>query len=500
MNQTRSILILCCALLLFAPPTISAAQAEIFYVAPNGNDANPGTLAAPWGTIQRAANTLTAGATVYVRGGIYHQRVRIKLSGNPTDGFITFAAYPGETPVLDGTDLQVKNGWDALVRIADASYVRVQGFEIRAFKTKRVNHVPIGILVRGAGEHVELLNNHIHHIQTRVQEMQGGDAHGIAVYGTRAPASYRDILIDGNELNALKLGSSEALVVNGNIERFTITRNHVHHNNNIGIDAIGFEGVAPNEAYDQARDGLIADNLVHHINSSNNPAYDGGYGADCVYVDGGTRIVVERNHAHHCNLGIELASEHQNHATSFITVRNNFVYQNTEAGISIGGYDRRRGSTQNCAIVNNSLYANDTRAQESGEMALQYGTRSNIIRNNILYAGAQNLFISNWSKANTGNVVNDNLYLASGGGGMWQWKSKTYSNFANYQNATGNDADSLYNMDPLFVNLALPDLHLQNASRAINAGANLSESGAVDIDGETRVQGGKVDLGADEVK
>lgn len=123
---------------------------------------------------------------------------------------------------------------------------------------------------------------------------------------------------------ALKLGSSEALVVNGNVEHFAITNNIVRDSNNIGIDAIGFEGVAPDEAYDQARDGVIADNLAYNIDSFANPAYQGERSADCFYVDGGTRIVIERNIAHHCNIGVELASEHRGKATSYITLRNKF--------------------------------------------------------------------------------------------------------------------------------------------------------------------------------
>ena len=477
-------------ILLTLAPLSAAPAGTTYYVATNGNDAQPGTLVAPWRTIQKAANTLTPGDSVYVRGGVYHERIVVNVSGSSAGGFITFAAYPNETPIIDGKGIKVKADWDALVRISDRSYIRFQGFEVRKFSSKKLNRVPIGILVRGAGEHIELLHNRIHHIQTRVQEVEGGDAHGIAVFGTRAPQSYRDILIDGNELYALKLGSSESLVVNGNVEHFAITHNRVHDNNNIGIDAIGFEGVSPDDAYDQARDGVIADNLVYNIDSSTNPAYEGERSADCLYVDGGTRIVVERNIAHHCNFGSRgLASEHKNRATSYITLRNNFFYQNTEPGISIGGYDKQRGSTENCLILNNTLYDNDTGVQGSGELQLQDDTRNNVIRNNIFYAGAQRLFIGNWSKANTGNVVNNNLYFTAQGGGEWQWQDKSYSKFSKYQNATGNDANSLNALDPLFSNLALPDLHLQTTSPAVNAGAGLTGIGSTDIDGQRACAG-----------
>ncbi len=476
----------------------AAPQANTYYVAIDGADTNSGTFASPWRTLQHAADMLAPGDTVYVRGGIYNERVRITHSGT-SGNVITFAAYPNETPVIDGTGIRVKSGWDALVHIQNASYLKFQGFEIRNFKTRRINRVPIGILVRGAGAYIEIRANRIHDIKTNYQGVVGGDAHGIAVYGTQAPQSLNHLVIAENELYALKLGSSEALVVNGNVEQFEITHNTVRDANNIGIDAIGFEGVAPDETYDRARDGVIADNLVYNIDSFANPAYQGERSADCIYVDGGTRIIIERNTAHHCNIGIELASEHYGKATSYITLRSNFVYQNSKGGIFIGGYDRQRGSTQHCIIVNNTTFDNDTRAQGNGELYLQYDTRYNLIRNNLFYAGAQNLFIGSWSKKMTGNVVDNNWYFTNGAG-EWQWRKIYYNSFAAYQAATGNDADSIHATDPLLQNTAAPDLHLQNNSPAIDAGANLSEAGATDIDGQTRMQGAKIDLGADEVK
>lgn len=476
----------------------AAPRGSTYYVAATGADTNPGTFASPWRTLQHAADTLAPGDTVYVRGGLYHERVRITRSG--TSGSpITYAAYTDETPVIDGAGMRVQSGWDPLLRIQDASFVRFEGFEIRNFKTRRVNRVPIGILIWGAGSQIEIRNNRVHDIKTNYQGTKGGDAHGIAAYGTRAPQSISDLIIHGNELYALQLGSSEALVVNGNVERFEITHNRVHDANNIGIDAIGYEGVAPDEAYDRARDGLIADNVVYNVDSFRNPAYQGERSADCYYVDGGTRIIIERNLAHHCNIGVELASEHSGKATSTITLRNNFIYQNSESGIFLGGYDRKRGRAESCIIVNNTLFDNDTRAQGNGELYLQYDTRSNVIRNNIFYAGAQNLFIGSWSKKMTANVVNNNVYFTNGAG-AWQWRKTYYQSFAAYQAATGNDAGSHDGVDPLLQNLAAPDLHLQNNSPAMDAGVNLSEADATDIDGQMRVQGARIEIGADEVK
>ena len=72
-----------------------------FYGSQIGNDSNPGPQAAPWRTIQHAADTAHAGSTVNVQGGVYEELVSINVSGNATDGYISFRSSPGETATLD---------------------------------------------------------------------------------------------------------------------------------------------------------------------------------------------------------------------------------------------------------------------------------------------------------------------------------------------------------------------------------------------------------------
>jgi len=478
----------------------NAASGASYFVAPNGNDANPGTSDRPWRTIQKAANTVAPGSTVYVRGGVYNEKVMMNVSGAPGQP-IVFQSYPGETAIIDGSGLTPPEGWSALLDIRDKSHLVIKGFELRNYQTAKKNHMPMGIFVTGAGDNIQILNNKVHHIETNYKGSEGGDAHGIAVYGTRAPQGLTNIVIDGNEAYALKLGSSESVVVNGNVDGFRITDNVVHDNNNIGIDAIGFEGKAPDPAVDQARNGLIARNTVYNIDSYGNPAYGTDRSADGIYIDGGTRIVVERNITHDCNIGIELASEHAGRSTSFITMRNNFIYHNTSMGIAIGGYDTLRGSTESCVIVNNTLFHNDYRKEGNGELLVQFDTRNNVIKNNIFYANNVNALIVNPYAENTGNVVDYNLYFAPGGAAnsTWQWKNVEYTGFAAYQAGTGNDAHGLF-VDPKLVSTSTFDLHLQTNSPAVNHGQTISDAGDKDIDGQPRVQGKAIDIGADEVR
>jgi hypothetical protein len=351
-------------LLLCLPAGTDAGKlsGRVFYVSTAGDDSNPGTAKQPWRTIQHAAGLAEPGSTVSVRGGKYCEQVTVNVSGQAS-GFITFRSHPGETAILHGECLTPPEGRTALLLIQNKSYIRIQGFEIQGYRSDDRRRTPAAIFIRGSGSHIELLNNNIHHIETNYPQ-QGSNAFGIAVYGTDARAPLSQVVIDGNQVHHLKTGASESLVVNGNVTNFQITRNVVHDNNNIGIDVIGAERTASDPSVDQARDGVVSEDLVYNITSRGNPAYGDVQNSDGIYVDGGARILIERNIIHDVDFGIELASEHLRRTTSYVTARNNLIYNCHTAGIAIGGYDEKRGGADHCVIVNNTLYNNDTSGTE----------------------------------------------------------------------------------------------------------------------------------------
>ncbi len=124
----RTVLI---GLLLVIPFT--SALAETYIVDgghPLADDANPGTLEAPWLTIQHAAGTLAPGDSVLIRQGIYNEYVETTTSGNQAQGPICFLAYPGEEPVIDGTDIGASVGF----RITHG-FLLLEGLEITNWTT-----------------------------------------------------------------------------------------------------------------------------------------------------------------------------------------------------------------------------------------------------------------------------------------------------------------------------------------------------------------------------
>jgi hypothetical protein len=474
-----------------------------FYVSATGSDSNPGTQTAPWRTVQHAADTARAGSTVNVRGGVYEELVSINASGNATDGYITLRSYPGETAILDAEHF-TPSGRNAVLTIQNKSYVRIEGLEIRNFHTAEHRLTPLGISVIGSGSHIELLKNNVHHIQQTFEGRdapgRGGNGFGIAVYGTDAKTPISELVIDGNEVHHLKTGSSESLVVNGNVTSFRITHNVVHDNNNIGIDVIGFERTAPDPAVDQARDGLVSGNLVYNITSRGNPAYRNDESSDGIYVDGGTRVLIEQNVIHDVDFGIELASEHKDRATSYITARNNLIYHCHTAGVSIGGYAPERGHTDHCTMVNNTLYDDDTSGTGSGEFQMQWNMADDIFENNIVYAGPHCLITLNRSQVEKNQspvTIDHNLYYCASGSKSSTWKefTATVTGFDQYVQSTGNDRHSRF-LDPYFVGATAHDFHLRSDSPAIATGTTDGVPvGERDLEGSPRVKSGNIDIG-----
>ena len=484
---------------------VTAVPAADYYVATNGADGAAGTLSAPWATIQYAVDHAVAGDTVNVRGGIFHERIVFHKSG--TEGSpLVLRNYTGEVAVIDGAGFTVGASMDALVTVTSQNYITVEGLEIRNMITALKNHNPVGVFISGTSKGVVLRALKIHAIETNWTNKNGGDALGVAVYGDSGTGSISNLLIDAVEIYNCRLGSSESMSLNGNVENFVVKNCKVHDNNNIGIVFIGFEDTCPVESLNQARNGQCIDNIVYNIATTGNPAYGNDRSADGIYVDGGRNIVIERNISHDCDVGMEVASEHGGKFTSDITLRNNFIYRSYNAGLSVGGYDAARGAAVNCTFIGNTLYGNDAAKGYTGEICLQMYITNCVFENNLIYAltdqGNNAVFVGGIGGSGSTPVntrFDHNLYFSpvSSANHVWTWGNTEYASFSAWK-GTGQDSNAVYNVNPLLINPATGDLHIAAASPAVNSGTNRTDCGDFDLDGQPRIYGERVDIGADE--
>lgn len=87
---------------------------KTYYVnnnAPNADDNNTGTEAAPFKTISRAAALLQAGERVIIKGGTYRESVHPLQGGSGPTTMISYEAAPGEKVIIQGSILLDKQKW-----------------------------------------------------------------------------------------------------------------------------------------------------------------------------------------------------------------------------------------------------------------------------------------------------------------------------------------------------------------------------------------------------
>lgn len=127
----------CCAavfvLVMLAVPLVGAAE---YYVAPDGQDTQPGTIDQPFASLAKAQAVALPGDTVWVRGGRYEfvagrgaspYAVRFDKSGQEGRP-IRYWAYPGERPAFDFSRYlphERIRGFSV-----QASYLHFKGFEL----------------------------------------------------------------------------------------------------------------------------------------------------------------------------------------------------------------------------------------------------------------------------------------------------------------------------------------------------------------------------------
>ena len=460
---------------------------KTYYVSTTGNNANPGTETLPWLTVQYGVDNIINGDTLIIMTGTYNEKVIVSVSG------ITIKNYPNQVAVLDGAGLTDSN---AMVEILNQSDITIEGLEI----TNNVQLDAQGILISGNCQDITIKNNVIHDIHFSANPNapvnENTNCQPLIVYGTETTA-ISGLLITGNEIYNCRPGFSEALSVDGNVDGFEISNNLIHDITNIGIVAAGHYQVCPDPLQDQARNGLIKNNEAFNCRSPY--AASGG-----IYIDGGTAIAIENNISYQNDYGIEVGCEITGKSASNITVKNNLVYNNRITGIAFGGFDYPTGSgkIESCTVNNNTFFQDDSINDFNGEMLITYTENCNVF-NNIFSTTSQNIAFY-LAYPPVALSFDYNLYYCPGGGAAleFDWDGSTYMGLEGFQTGTGQDPHSLYE-NPQFVSglLPNPDLHIQNPSMAIDNGdpAYVPSIGETDIDGEDRIAGSIVDIGADEL-
>lgn len=384
------------------------------YVSTEGDDRGQCSAAAPCKTIGRAVDLATAGTTIDIAPGIYPEQVRVNKSGSQ-DAPITLkgAQGPDRTVIdLSGQTLSGdlnQYGVAAAIDLSKANHVVVDGLTVRNLNAGDESVTPAAVYAAGSMQDLTVKNMDIYNI--RAQNSPDGHAHAIAIFGTgkEQTQAAANIKIESNKIHDLKLGGSEAVVVNGNVDGFSVSYNTLTRLNNIGIDIIGAEGKAPAEV-DFARHGKVLGNTIDGVDSYGNPAYGKDKSAGGIYVDGGREIEIAGNTIRNANYGISIGSEHAGGIAYRNWIHNNIIADNEKAGLDIGAYDSNLGSARGNIVENNRFINNDRIGVKEGHVLFQNNAVDNIFQNNSFEKTRDCRPVADYGEGNSGNEFRSNRY------------------------------------------------------------------------------------------
>jgi parallel beta-helix repeat protein len=414
------------------PPPVTGA----FYVSPTGNDANSGTSSSPWKTIQKAANTLTAGQTVIVNAGTYSERVKITRSGN-SGSVITFQAQG--TVVMQGFNIA-------------ANYIKVAGFEMANSPGTGWSDRSNGSGVYLAGSNNEISGNYIH------------DTPAAGIYFT---GSSNNNNVSSNRI-AYAVECGIYVSGSGNL----LASNDISHTRDVGgsdADGIRFFGSG----------NTVRQNYIHAIMLSDSPGQS-------PHIDAFQTWGPATNYVFEQNLIDKDPSDQQAFTIEGVTqpvgsiiIRNNvFITRGTgyQSDANVGDM----GLVTNVSIIGNTMVAVNG-SVEYAVWLFQY-LSGVVVKDNVVY--------------NHGNSSTPYIKVDSGASGLDIGFNSVYT--SNGQAPAGSAyAGDLWMVNPQLVNVSGLDFHLQSTSPLIDRGTNISQL-PDDYEGTARPVGSLMDIGAFE--
>ncbi len=245
---------------------LSQAGGSIYWVSPSGSDANSGTEAKPFKSIQKAADKAKAGDTVMVQDGVYTfgysgkseacaKAIVCLTRGGTATQPITFKSQNRWGAKLDGQDNRASVGFH--FQSANVNYINIEGFEIYGIGA---NGSAQAISAWKGGQGSRIVGNHIHDIGRLCTDTSNGQSAIIV----KQP----NVVIDGNlihDIGRFAPGEGGCSPTN---------EAYMNHDHGIYLDS---------DEVSQPRNVVIRNNVFYNVNrgwpihlySSDGGRYDG---------------------------------------------------------------------------------------------------------------------------------------------------------------------------------------------------------------------------------
>jgi hypothetical protein len=348
-----------------APPPVSGlCTANCFYVATTGSDSNPGTQAAPWRTLRKAASTLTAGQTAIVLDGTYEEgEVAFMRSGTAT------------APIT----IKAQNKWKAILStVAGCNPAISSSGSYSTVEDLRISVSPNNVMCTIYNGHAVAI-----HVWESNAPRPNNPSSGFVGFTARG------LLMDYSPAAQMAIKTNQDFtviennIVHHQLEPFntngTIVRNNVLYGGGIIVKG-------------GSRNTQVYNNIVHFLDNSRD------YG---VLLGGLT--------------GLQWMFDGPTGWEAYNAVAYNNIVLNESGSTSVGLYGLR--GCQNCTIVNN--------VGIGGHVYMQYGGMSGLknqnptFHNNIITCNGSNA-LGSWDTYWSGTITIDynNFFNCSGAPGQ----------------------------------------------------------------------------------
>jgi hypothetical protein len=428
---------------------IGANEHNAYFIGPEGDNGNPGTILEPWETLDYSMTQVSAGDTVYMLAGVYSTEVYEEVNYGTSSNWITYTSYGDGEVILDG-DGNGYDGWSGVIYMLNAKYVRISDFTIR-------NSPNFGIYIA-----VTAGTSNTHNVTIDNCTLDNITSGGIVFYGSSGyPQS--DLIIENNTLgdcqNAYAGARSQEGLTISICERVECTNNYLFDQaSNAGIDV---------------KNSCSWVNVTHNrVNTTNRTGASSIYG---IYIDAGLttthNITFSNNMVWGKGVAFAVASEAGGELHD-ITYTNNIFTGVTGGASALMKVDNYGGGgthlKTNFSFINNIGNSSDygIRNQEDDDKCFDWIIRNNVFDTN---QGFTTTYVD-WDK----HSVDHNLFNVS---------SSDY---------WGSDE---INASPEWVDPANWDFNLTASSECIGAGFGIGAP-ALDYYGNSRIN--EVDIGVSE--
>ena len=424
------------------PPSLG----DTYYVSFSGSDANPGTIGAPFRTIQHAADIVQAGDRVLVVSGTYNESVEVTASGQE-DNYITFESSVEHGAILNG------GGYNFQL---SGNYIRIKGFDLRNPSGGHAGNVKVG------GRNGNVVGSIIEdNIMTDPSGQYGASC-------VLVGASEKT-LIQRNQIQTTGTGPANYFGIlfwdtyGGNVVR----------DNDIITEGVFKDGIGSMDNF-HVEDGPGPNSFVY-----DNYIY--GPWDDAIELEGGDmNVAIWGNFTKNSNALADGAPMNMMLGLAAVVVGpmyaiGNVVVDHVDAAVKMGS-----DSYGNIYLYHNTIYSTRT-----GQGICHFGNNAiaeNITsRNNLIYlmgSTADGRIICNW------DTSGDKGFSSYDYEGVWtgrewaegfdvMWYNTQYRGLENFQSATDQMQHSILISDPMFVDTANDNLRLQPGSLAIDKGVVL---------------------------